>query len=92
MTEQEKKTRIEDLIREFDHIFTTAGSYDLSADTANTDVHENFEDWYKGSLRILKGVYKPASTEVDCFKELKEDNCPPKDYRQYLAELLEDFN
>lgn len=92
MTEQEKRTRIEELIREFDHIFTSAGSYDASADKANSAVHENFEEWRKGSLRILKGVYKPASTEVDCFNELKEDNCSPKEYRQYLAELLEDFN
>lgn len=92
MTEQEKKIRIEELIREFDQIFTSAGSYDQSAGTANTEVQQNFEEWRKGSLRILKGVYKPASTEVDCFVELKDEDCPPKDYRQYLVELLEDFH
>lgn len=91
MTEQEKRTRIEELIREFDEIFTTAGSYDLSVDTANARVHQNFEGWRKDSLRILKGVFKAASPEVDSFIEMKEDNCPPKDYRQYLEDLLQDF-
>lgn len=91
MTDQEKRTRIEDLIKEFDDIFTTAGSYDHSADKATSEVQQNFEEWRKGSLRVLKSVYKPASTEVDNFIEMQEDNCAPKEYRQYLEELLHDF-